>query len=181
MLRPQVRRAVGECSLLRSGGARIRCRVGLGDLDRHSPAHSSPSPVNVGEHADPRADAALLPYASHPDARVRGAVARGFGTWSELPAFSDVVREALLVLMTDTDTAVRRDACLTVGQGKDRDPVLAEAMAALLDDTDRQVQVAAVHGLALHDDARCVEAARRLGPPQPGFLTEEHYLGTERA
>ncbi|MEV0415464.1 HEAT repeat domain-containing protein [Streptomyces sp. NPDC050448] len=132
--------------------------------------------VALGEHADPRADAALLAYAGHPDPRVRGAVARGVGTWSESPAFSDDVREALLVLMTDVDTAVRRDACLTVGQGGDRGPVLANAMAALLDDVDRQVQVAAVQGLALHDDERCVEAARRLGPPQPGFLAEEYYL-----
>ncbi|MFB7330787.1 HEAT repeat domain-containing protein [Streptomyces adustus] len=134
--------------------------------------------VALGQHADPRADAALLRYASHPDARVRGVVARGLGTWSESPALSDDVREALLALMTDTDTAVRRNACLTIGEGRDRDPVLTEAMAALLDDADRQVQVAAVHGLALHDDGRCVAAARRLGPPRPGFLTEEHYLDT---
>ncbi|MCX5008979.1 HEAT repeat domain-containing protein [Streptomyces sp. NBC_00638] len=132
--------------------------------------------VALGEHADARADAALMLYAGHPDPRVRGAVARGLGTWSELPAFSDDVREALLVLMADRDTAVRRDACLTVGQAKDRDPVLAEGMAALLDDAERSVQVAAVHGLALHDDERCVEASRRLGPPQPGTFPEEHYL-----
>ncbi|MFG2946184.1 HEAT repeat domain-containing protein [Streptomyces adustus] len=132
--------------------------------------------VALGQHAEPRADAALLPYASHPDAQVRGVVAQGFGTWSEAPAFSNDVRGALLTLLTDTDTAVRRNACLTIGEGTDRDPVLTEAIAALLDDTDRQVQVAAVHGLALHQDGRCVAAARRLGPPQPGFLTEEHYL-----
>lgn len=101
----------------------------------------------------------------------------GFGTWSEPPAFSDNAREALLVLMTDPDTVVRRRACLRVARGRDRDPVFADAMAALLDDTDRQVQVAAVYGLALHDDERCVEAARRLGPPQPGSLDEEHCLG----
>lgn len=130
----------------------------------------------LGEHTDSRADAALLAYAGYPDGGVRCAVAAGFGTESELPAFSDDVREALLVLMTDVDTAVRRGACLTVGQGRDRAPVLVEAMAALLDDADRQVQVAAVQGLALHDDERCVAAARRLGPPQPGFLAEEHYL-----
>ncbi|MER5381963.1 HEAT repeat domain-containing protein [Streptomyces sp. NPDC002688] len=132
--------------------------------------------VALGEHADPRADAALMPYAGHPDPRVRGAVARGFGTWSESTAFSDDIREALLVLMTDKDPAVRRDACLTVGQGQDRDPVLADAMAALLDDAERQVQVAAVHGLALHDDERCVEASRRLGPARPGTFPEEHYF-----
>ncbi|WP_133895389.1 hypothetical protein [Streptomyces sp. KS 21] len=132
--------------------------------------------VALGEHADPRADAALVAHAGHCDPRVRGAVARGVGTWSESPAFSDEVRAALLVLMLDVDTDVRRDACLTVGEGRDRAPVLADALAARLDDTDRQVQVVAVHGLALHDDERCVQAARRLGPAQPGFLNEESYL-----
>ncbi|MFC9243970.1 hypothetical protein ACFT7S_08010 [Streptomyces sp. NPDC057136] len=50
-------------------------------------------------------------------------------------------------------------------------------MAALLDDEDRRVQVIAVYGLALHDDERCVQGARRLGPPQPAYPDEEHYLG----
>jgi hypothetical protein len=130
----------------------------------------------LGEHTDSHAQEALLAYAGHPDGGVRRAVAAGLGTWCEPSAPSDGVREALLVLMTDVDTAVRREACLTVGQGRDRAPVLAEAMAALLGDADRQVQVAAVEGLALHDDERCVEAARRLGPPQPGFHAEEHRL-----
>ncbi|MDX3525418.1 HEAT repeat domain-containing protein [Streptomyces sp. ID05-39B] len=130
----------------------------------------------LGEQADSRAQEALLACAGHPDGGVRRMVAAGLGGWRELPDLSDRVREALLMLMTDVDTAVRRDACLTVGQGSDRAPVLAEAMAALLGDADRQVQVAAVHGLALHDDERCVKAARRLGPPQPGAFSEEHYL-----
>lgn len=103
-------------------------------------------------------------------------VAAGLGGWRELPDVTDRVRQALLVLMTDVDTAVRRDACLRVAQGSDRAPVLVEAMAALLGDPDRQVQVAAVHGLALHNDERCVEAARRLRPPRPGGCSEEHYL-----
>lgn len=54
--------------------------------------------------------------------------------------------------------------------------MFADAMAAVLDDTDRLVQLAAVYGLALHDDERCVEAARLLGPPQRGSLEEEGYL-----
>lgn len=37
--------------------------------------------------------------------------------------------------------------------------------------------VLAVYGLALHHDERCVEGARRLGPPQPAYPDEEHYLG----
>ncbi|MGQ4379491.1 HEAT repeat domain-containing protein [Streptomyces sp. SAS_267] len=132
--------------------------------------------VALGEHADPRADAALLRHAGHPCPAVRGAVARGLGTWSETPDFTEEARAALLVLMTDVDAAVRRDACLTVGLRRDRRPGLADAMAALLDDAERQVQIAAVHGLALHEDERCVPASHRLGPPRPGVLAEEHCL-----
>ncbi|MFJ6432481.1 HEAT repeat domain-containing protein [Streptomyces sp. NPDC091416] len=132
----------------------------------------------LGEHADARANAALLPYAGHPDGNVRRAVASGLGTWFEPPAFSDDVREALLVLMTDADPAVRQDACYTVGNSRDRARSLADAMFALLEDADRRVRVNAVEGLVFHDDERCVEAARRLGPPQrqPGSPTVECHL-----
>ncbi|MCL7491556.1 hypothetical protein M8I34_08870 [Streptomyces sp. MCA2] len=133
--------------------------------------------IAVGEHAGPRAEAALLPHAGHHDARVRRAVARGFSTWPSPPAVSDAVHKVLLDLMSDPDAGVRHDACLTVADGKDHDPVLTDAMAALLDDADRRVQVVAVYGLALHHDERCVEGARRLGPPQPAHPGEEHYLG----
>lgn len=132
--------------------------------------------VAVGEHADPRAGAALLPYADHHDAGVRRTVAAGFGAWSSAPAFPRAVHKALLELMSDPEVVVRQYACLTVANGKDRDPVFADAMAALLDDADRGVQVVAVYGLARHDDERCVEGSRRLGPPQPRYPDEELYL-----
>ncbi|MFE5770603.1 hypothetical protein ACFQ7O_19815 [Streptomyces sp. NPDC056485] len=78
--------------------------------------------------------------------------------------------------MADPDAVVRKAACHTVAGGRDHDPVFAEAMAALLDDTDRMVRLSAVYGLALHDDERCVEAARLLGPAQRGSEEEEGYL-----
>ncbi|GAO13051.1 hypothetical protein TPA0598_18_00100 [Streptomyces lydicamycinicus] len=133
--------------------------------------------VALGEHAAPGAQEALLPYAGHHDTRVRRAVARGLSVWPSPPAFSDAVRRALRELIRDPEAGVRQDACLTIAEGKDRDPVLTDAMAALLDDEDRRVQVIAVYGLALHHDERCVEGARRLGPPQPAYPDEEHYLG----
>ncbi|MEU9234497.1 HEAT repeat domain-containing protein [Streptomyces subrutilus] len=131
--------------------------------------------LGLGSYAGPRAEAALLAHVAHHDAEVRRAVAGGLGTPLDSTELSEAAIEALLVLMTDVDAAVRRAACRSAGQGRDLDPVLAEAMAALLDDTDRQVQVIAVYGLALHDDERCVEAARRLGPPQPGYPDAEDY------
>ncbi|MFD8862180.1 HEAT repeat domain-containing protein [Streptomyces vinaceus] len=132
--------------------------------------------VALGEHVDPRAEAALLPHAGHPDARVRRAVAQGFSEWSSPPAFSGDARTALLRLMTDPDPVVRKAACHKVGGGRDNDPLFTDAMAAVLDDEDRLVQLAAVYGLALHDDERCVEAGRRLGPPRRGSLEEHGYL-----
>ncbi|MFZ3493897.1 hypothetical protein ACODT5_11865 [Streptomyces sp. 5.8] len=124
--------------------------------------------VALGEHCDPRTVAALLPLAAHHDSGVRCAVAGGCRTWPKPPAFPDDVRAALLALMADVDAEVRRAACLTVAEGGDRHPALADAMAALVDDADRQVRVKAVCGLALHDDERCVEAKRRLPPAPPG-------------
>ncbi|MFD5752458.1 hypothetical protein ACFWH2_35210, partial [Streptomyces sp. NPDC127033] len=123
-----------------------------------------------------RAEAALLPHAGHPDARVRRAVAQGLSALSSPPAFSGDARTALLGLMADPDAVVRKTACRVVAEGRDHDPAFADAMAAVLDDTDRLVQLAAVYGLALRDDERCVEAARLLGPPQRGSLEEEGYL-----
>ncbi|WP_164341054.1 HEAT repeat domain-containing protein [Streptomyces anulatus] len=132
--------------------------------------------VALGEHSSPRAEAALLPHTGHPDARVRRAVAQGLRTSSSPPAFSGDARTALLGLMADPDAVVRKTACNRVAGGRANDPALADAMAAALDDTDRLVQLAAVYGLALRDDERCVEAARRLSPPQRGSLEEEGYL-----
>lgn len=129
----------------------------------------------VGNHPGPRAEAALLPHAGHRDAGVRWAVAHGLCSWSEPPALSAAARAALLQLLADPEPLVRRCACLTVADDRDPDPVLVDALAALLDDGDRQVQVIAVYGLALHEDERCVAGARRLGPPRhPG---EDRYLG----
>ncbi|MFF3216681.1 hypothetical protein ACFYYB_39430 [Streptomyces sp. NPDC002886] len=128
--------------------------------------------IALGEHCDLRAVAALVPFAGHRDSGVRRAVARGCGTWPEAPVFADDVRATLLGLMADVDAEVRQTACHTVAEGKDRHPALVEAMAALLDDADRQVRVKAVYGLALHDDERCVEGARRLPPAPPGTRYE---------
>ncbi|MFJ7629257.1 HEAT repeat domain-containing protein [Streptomyces sp. NPDC097595] len=134
--------------------------------------------VALGEHIDPRAEAALLPHAGHPDARVRRAVAEGLHALSSPPTFSGDARTALLGLMADPDAVVRKSACGVVAESPDRDHVFADAMAAVLDDTDRLVQLAAVYGLALRGDERCVEAARLLGPPQRGSLEEERCLDT---
>ncbi|MEV6582741.1 HEAT repeat domain-containing protein [Streptomyces sp. NPDC051582] len=132
--------------------------------------------VALAEHCDLRAEAALLPYTVHPDARVRRAVVGGFSDLGSPPAFSGDARAALLRLMADPDARVRKAACHNVAGGRDHDPVFAEAMAALLDDPDRLVRLSAVYGLALHNDERCVEAARLLGPARPGSEEEEGYL-----
>ncbi|MER6430433.1 HEAT repeat domain-containing protein [Streptomyces sp900105245] len=133
--------------------------------------------VALGEHPGPRAEEAILPHAGHREARVRWAAAYGLSAWTSPPAFSGPAREALLQLLNDPEPEVRQRACLTVAEGRDRDPALADVLAALLDDTDRRIQVVAVYGLALVDDDRCVPGAGRLGPPRPGDPEEETYLG----
>ncbi|MDA5280015.1 HEAT repeat domain-containing protein [Streptomyces sp. Isolate_45] len=127
----------------------------------------------LDSYSGPRAEATLLAHIGHPDAGVRQAVANGLGTRLESGALSDEAREALLSLMTDVDTDVRVAACRQAGESRNGDPVLTDAMAALLHHPERRVQLVAVYGLALHDDERCVEASRRLGPPRPGFRDEE--------
>ncbi|MCX4804397.1 HEAT repeat domain-containing protein [Streptomyces sp. NBC_01214] len=127
----------------------------------------------LDSYAGPRAEAALLAHAGHLDAGVRRAVANGLGTRLESTYLSDEAREALLALMTDPDTDVRIAACCKAGETRNGDPALTDAMAALLHHPERRVQLAAVYGLALHDDERCAEGADRLGPPRPGYRDEE--------
>ncbi|MFD3553540.1 hypothetical protein ACFWWA_15710 [Streptomyces goshikiensis] len=127
----------------------------------------------LASYAGPRAEAALLAHVGHLDAGVRQAVANGLGTRLGSTYLSDEAREALLALMTDADTEVRIAACRQAGETRNGDPALTNAMAALLHHPERRVQLVAVYGLALHDDERCVEASRRLGPPRPGFRDEE--------
>ena len=132
--------------------------------------------VALGEHIDHRAEAALLPHSGHPDVRVRCAVAQGFSEWLSPPALSGDARAVLLRLIADPDAVVRKAACNTIAGVRNSDPVLADAMAAVLGDTDRMVQLTAVYGLGLHNDERCVKAARLLGPPLRGSLEEEGYF-----
>lgn len=56
--------------------------------------------------------------------------------------------------------------------GADPDARDEHGTPALLDDASRPVRVSAVHGLARHDDERCVEGARRLPPAPPGTSYE---------
>ncbi|MBM9623846.1 HEAT repeat domain-containing protein [Streptomyces zhihengii] len=129
--------------------------------------------LGLGSYAGPRAEAALLGPADHHDADVRRAVAAGLGTSRDTPCLSTEAREALLTLRGDPDPDVRIDACRRAGEEGQGDSALSDAMAALLGHPERRVQLAAVCGLALHDDELCVEAADRLGPPRPGFRSEE--------
>ncbi|WP_327175904.1 HEAT repeat domain-containing protein [Streptomyces sp. NBC_01335] len=137
------------------------------DWSTHESDHAVLAEVltGVAEHGDQRGDLALLPHAGHPVALVRHTVAAGF---SRSSAFPGGVRAALLELTADPDALVREAACRTIAVGRDRDPALADAMAARLTDEVRRVRFAAVDGLALHDDERCVEGERALRPGEPG-------------
>ncbi|MEV4191245.1 HEAT repeat domain-containing protein [Streptomyces toxytricini] len=129
----------------------------------------------LSSYQGPRAEAALLAHLGHHELGVRRAVAAGLGTSMDGKHLSDAAREGLLTLMNDPDTDVRIAACRSAAEVANGDRALTDAMAVLLDDPERQVRLEAVHGLALHEDERCVEAAKRLGPPRPGFHEEEYY------
>ncbi|MHC6628793.1 HEAT repeat domain-containing protein [Streptomyces globosus] len=129
----------------------------------------------LSSYQGPRAEAALLAHLAHRDPRVRRAVAAGLGTSMDGRHLSDAARDGLLTLLRDPDTDVRIAACRSAGDTANGDPGLRDATAALLDHPERRVRLEAVQALALHRDERCVDAAKRLGPPRPGHQEEELY------
>ncbi|AXE25954.1 hypothetical protein C0216_23085 [Streptomyces globosus] len=129
----------------------------------------------LSSYQGPRAEAALLAHLGHHDPGVRRAVAAGLGTSKDGEHLSGRAREGVLTLMNDPDTDVGIAACRSAGDIANGDPVLSDSLAALLDHPERRVRLEAVQSLALHRDERCVEAAKRLGPPRPGYREEELY------
>ncbi|MEU8763927.1 hypothetical protein [Streptomyces sp. NPDC048659] len=130
-------------------------------------------PEGLYSFVAPRAEAALLAHAGHHHAGVRRSVAAGIRRHPDGPHLSDGAREALLTLLADPDAEVRRSACFSAAAAGSGDPALTEVVAVLLDDPERPVQLAALYGLAMHDDDRCVAAADRWGGPRRGFGEQE--------
>ena len=100
----------------------------------------------------------LLRLATHPDARVREAVAISLAGREVDPAL-----EALIELSRDESSEVRDWATFALGSLQPQDtPELRDALVARMGDEDPQTRLEAVHGLAVRGDLRAVEPALEL-------------------
>ncbi|MFD7935212.1 HEAT repeat domain-containing protein [Streptomyces sp. NPDC059755] len=109
-------------------------------------------------------EAVGLPYAGHPDPRVRLEVP---DTLRPETAGTRVPREKLDVLYAlagDPDPRVRERAARWLAHCPAEAPGVTDVLAGLLDDELRDTRVHAAYGLAQRDDPRCVAAERALRP-----------------
>lgn len=113
--------------------------------------------VALGHIRDPRAVDALLPLATHPDAKVRYGVVFGL-----LGHAGPRAVEALIQLSGDSDLDVRNWATFGLGDVDTSDtPALRDALIRRLDDEDDEVRGEALLGLARRHDARVLKPLRR--------------------
>jgi len=100
----------------------------------------------------------LLRLATHPEARVREAVAISLAGRETEAALA-----ALIALSRDEESEVRDWATFALGSLQPQDtPELRDALAERLGDEDPQTRLEAVHGLAIRADRRAVEPALEL-------------------
>ena len=113
----------------------------------------------------------LLALAQHRDPLVREALV------STLPLLHDPPRpewvDAVIRLTEDSDLKVRDHACFVLAQQwREIDtPFLREALAARLDDLDREVRCEALVGLAFRHDDRTVPRVRAALSRTSGLVT----------
>ncbi|KOX17937.1 hypothetical protein ADL06_31580 [Streptomyces sp. NRRL F-6491] len=117
--------------------------------------------------------AALLALAGDEDHDVRaGAVRPVVAAHEAGPGFTD----AVVGLLRDPEAKVRACAADAVASGADRTGVIADALAALLDEDDFVTRLDVAYGLLRRDDPRADEAIERLGPlSRPGY-EHDHRL-----
>ena len=120
-------------------------------------------------------DASLVPsvctYKSHPDPGVRYAAAFALGCFPDDPA----AIQALLFLMTDTESDVRDWATFGLGTRSDADSAeIRNALTTRLTDPDEATREEAAMGLAKRNDARVIPHLMGLMQlPEPTNLTFE--------
>jgi HEAT repeat protein len=115
----------------------------------------------------------LLRLRRHPDAAVRdGVVSALAGRGNQLAT------DALIELSGDPDGQIRDWATFALGALAPQDsPELREALVARLEDAGEEARIEAVHGLALREDPRAVDAALALlGEDAPRSLWSRHAL-----
>ncbi|WP_260697037.1 ankyrin repeat domain-containing protein [Streptomyces sp. 130] len=112
---------------------------------------------------DPATESVGLAHRAHPDPRVRMVVPsllhRTRYAYTHPEAWN-----VLTALARDPDTRVRAAVCELLYEFEGWGPAGADILAGFLSEGDQLVRIKAVYGLALADDARCVEGARQIGP-----------------
>jgi HEAT repeat protein len=123
--------------------------------DEEEPAVLASVAVGLGHLRDERAIGRLAEFASHPDVEVRRSVVHGLMGHDD-----DRAVAALIALSRDDDPGVRDWATFSLGAQIDREsPELRDALAARLEDPNREARGEAIAGLARRGDARALEAA----------------------
>jgi HEAT repeat protein len=110
--------------------------IGLRYADHPDPRVRSQVPYCLLLHRTAPTEATVttvLALSRDPDPGVRAAAARSLGARELLPAF----REALLNLLQDPDHGVRSCAAVSLFDSDDRTAVVADALAALMDEGDQ--------------------------------------------
>jgi HEAT repeat protein len=112
--------------------------------------------VALSHLQDPRAVEALLPFRSHPDARVRFGVVLALS-----PHESNASVEALIQLSRDADDDVRNWATFGLGTMDVDSQPLRDALMDRLSDSNSEIRGEALVGLAHRKEARVLEPLRR--------------------
>ncbi|MGX1561242.1 ankyrin repeat domain-containing protein [Streptomyces sp. NPDC055506] len=133
------------------------------------------------EEDGPQIEAMGLSYRAHPDPRVRSLVLEALERGEDRLLVRPGNLATVVELARDPDEGVRWSACAWLGYYPERSPEIGDALAALTHDPFQAVRAYAVYGLAEHDDPRCVEGDRRIGPVDPdGPWYDDWVLGATR-
>ncbi|WP_432753469.1 ankyrin repeat domain-containing protein [Streptomyces sp. JL2001] len=139
----------------------------------------------LGAVGDASALPELLPFASHPDAEVRRAL--GCALTGLVPAGRPQAVDVLVRLSRDHDAGVRDWATLALAELPEDTPLLREALAARLRDTDPDTVAEAARGLAMRQDPRATEVLASIladgdpeGSARDTALAALEHIGNER-
>ncbi|MBT2444701.1 HEAT repeat domain-containing protein, partial [Streptomyces sp. ISL-36] len=109
----------------------------------------------LGRIGDPAALDEVVAFAGHADAEVRRAV--GCALTGLVPAGRPRAVGTLIQLSRDHDSGVRDWATLALAEVPEDTPVLRDALAARLGDSDPDTVAEAARGLAIRQDPRAIE------------------------
>ena len=108
--------------------------------------------IALGHLKDPVAIEPLAKLKTHPDSEVRFGV-----TFGLLGYENDMAISALVELSRDTDTDVRNWATFGLGSLVEADtPLIRDALAERLDDSDKETRIEAIAGLSIRRDERAL-------------------------